>query len=261
MKRFFELRGRLDKRTGLTIEVAGFAIILAVWTYITGAGLLPPSILPAPWKVITSFSELHFDDALIMNAGYSIKLNLLGYVEAVVAAFLIGFPIGLFPICRSLFSRYIDASRFLPLTALTGIFIAWFGIETNMKVLFLAFGIFVYLLPVVVQRIDELEDVYVQTSRTLGASRWQQIHSVYIPAVLSKLSDDIRVLVAISWTYIIVAELVNKTGGLGALIFSASRQCRMDKVFAVLLVIILIGFIQDRVFKWLDNTLFPYKRK
>jgi NitT/TauT family transport system permease protein len=67
------------------------------------------------------------------------------------------------------------------------------------------------------------------------------------------------VLTAISWTYIIVAELVNKTGGVGALIFTAARQSRLDKVFAVLFVIIIIGILQDKLFQWLDKKLFPFK--
>ena len=149
--------------------------------------------------------------------------------------------------------------RFVPLTAMTGLFIAWFGIENNMKVQFLSFGIIVYLLPVVAQRVLEVEEVYVQTIYTLGANSWKTIRHVYIPYVFSKIFDDIRVLVAISWTYIIVAELINKSGGIGALIFTASRQSRIDKVFAILFLIIAIGFIQDKIFAWLDKKLFPFK--
>jgi NitT/TauT family transport system permease protein len=128
-----------------------------------------------------------------------------------------------------------------------------------MKIQFLSFGIFVYLLPVVVQRVDEVETVYLDTVYTLGASRWQTIRTVFIPLVFSKLSDDIRVLTAISWTYLIVAELVNKTSGLGALSFTAARQSRVDKVFAILLLIIVIGIIQDKAFKYFDKLLFGFK--
>lgn len=149
--------------------------------------------------------------------------------------------------------------RYLPLTALTGLFIIWFGIEDQMKIAFLAFGIIVYLLPVVVQRIDEVEDVYLKTVFTLGATNWQTIRSVYLPAVMSKLMDDIRVLTAISWTYIIIAELLNRQGGIGSLIYIKARQGQVDRVFAVLLVIILIGFVQDRLFVYMDRRLFPHK--
>jgi NitT/TauT family transport system permease protein len=222
--------------------------------------LISNALLPSPIEVLQSFKPLFSKDNLLGNLGFSVYLNLAGYILATLIALPLGFLIGLFPIFRALFHRNIDALRFVPLTAVTGLFIAWFGIETQMKVAFLAFGIIVYLLPVVVQRVREVEEVYVQTAYTLGASKWQQIRSVFIPAVLSRVSDDVRVLVAISWTYIIVAELVNaNSGGIGALAFKSARQSHIDKVFAILLIIIVVGFVQDKLFLLLDRFLFPYK--
>lgn len=260
MHYLFNLRGKLDNKTKLIISISGFALILLVWILITSLKLISPSLLPSPIKVITSFNELHFNDALIRNLAYSIFLNFLGYIEAITIAVIIGFPLGLFPIFKDMFSKQVNASRFIPLTAVTGVFIAWFGIDMNMKVQFLAFGILVYLLPVVVQRISDVENVYEQTAITLGATTWQRIKHVYIPSVASKLSDDVRVLVAISWTYIIVAEMINSSsGGVGALCYNSARQSRIDKVFAILLVIIVVGFIQDKIFEKIDKIAFPYK--
>ena len=178
-------------------------------------------------------------------------------------AFLISIPIGfllaLIPLFNGLFSRVVDAVRFIPLTAVTGIFIMWFGLGSQMKVFFLAFGIIVYLIPVVVQRVKEVETVHLRTVFTLGATNWQTIRTVYMPYVFSKLIDDIRVLTAISWTYITIAEMLNKGGGLGELIWMAKRQSRIDKAFAILIVIVLIGLLQDKIFVLLDRLLFPYK--
>jgi NitT/TauT family transport system permease protein len=215
--------------------------------------------LPSPLTVLASFKELHYEDGLIINSIQSIKLNLLGYLVAISISIPIGFLLGLIPLFRGLFSKIVDSFRFIPLTAVTGIFILWLGMENQMKVSFLAFGIIVYLIPVVVQRINEVEDVYLKTVFTLGATNWQTIRSVYIPAVISKLSDDIRVLTAISWTYITIAEMLNQNGGIGNMIWMARRQSRLDKAFAMLIVIILIGIVQDRVFLWLDKTFFAYK--
>lgn len=198
-------------------------------------------------------------DDLFFNALRSIWLNIKGYFWAVFIALPFGFLIGLLPIFRGLFSKQVDALRYLPLTALTGLFIVWFGIEDQMKIAFLAFGILVYLLPVVVQRIDEVKDVYLKTVFTLGATDWQTIKTVYMPSVLSKLIDDIRVLTAISWTYIIIAELINRQGGIGSMIYIKARQGEIEKVFAILIVIILIGFLQDRIFVYLDKRLFSHK--
>lgn len=217
------------------------------------------AILPSPLSVLKSFKELLYEDYLIPNSFQSIKLNLLGYVVAILISIPLGFVLGLIPLFRGLFARIFDSFRFIPLTAVTGIFVIWLGLGNEMKVSFLAFGIIVYLIPVVVQRIDEVKDVYLKTVFTLGATKWQTIRSVYFPAVISKLSDDIRVLTAISWTYITIAEMLNRSGGIGELIWIARRQSRIDKAFAVLIVIVIIGILQDRIFMWLDRVFFSYK--
>lgn len=216
-------------------------------------------ILPTPVQVVQAFPALVQSKNLISNTLISIWRNLQGYFWAIFLSIPIGFLIGLFPIFKGLFSKQVDALRYLPLTALVGIFITWFGIGESMKISFLAFGIIVYLLPTVIQRIKEVEDVYLKTVFTLGATDWQTIRSVYFPSVMAKLMDDIRVLTAISWTYIIIAELLNKQGGIGALIYDAGRRGQIPDVFAILLVIILIGFLQDRIFVYLDKRLFPHK--
>ncbi len=217
-------------------------------------------VVPPPQGVFASYPDLLQKDDLVINSFKSVWLNIKGYIWALIIALPIGFLIGLLPLFKGMFNRPVEALRYLPLTALTGVFMAWFGTSDRMKIAFLAFGILVYLLPVVVQRINEVKDVYLKTVFTIGANTWQTIRTVYIPSVMSRVWDDIRVLTAISWTYIIVAELVNSTeGGVGAMIFKKSRFGDMEKVFAILLVIIFIGLLQDRYFAYLDKKLFPFK--
>jgi NitT/TauT family transport system permease protein len=219
--------------------------------------------LPTPLQTVKAYPALintpEAQDNLIFSALHSVWLNFQGYFWAILIALPIGFAIGLLPIVRAMFSRPIDASRYLPLSALTGLFMLWFGLGDAMKVAFLAFGILVYMIPVVVQRINEVEQVHLQTVYSLGASSWQTIKQVYLPAVLSKFIDDLRVLTAISWTYIIIAEILNRNGGLGSLIYIKSRKGETDGVFAILIVIILIGLMQDKLFGYLDKRFFPHK--
>jgi NitT/TauT family transport system permease protein len=258
MNEYFKLRGNLSSYQNTTIGILGFILIVVIWHAIIKIGDISSSILPGPIEVVLAFGDLAKND-LAKNLSYSIVLNLSGYIEAMIFAIPIGFIIGNLPIADAAFSKYVVAIRFIPLTACTGLFIVWFGIHDLMKIQFLAFGIFVYLLPTVVQRVKEFDEVYVQTGRTLGATEWQIVKKIMLPAVLSKLSDDIKVLVAISWTYIIVAELVNNTGGIGSMAFIASRQSRTDEVFGILIIIMLIGALQDILFKLLDRWLFPHK--
>lgn len=255
----FELRGELSKIQNIIIGVLGFTFLLMCWHWVTVGNEEMQALLPTPGSVFGSFSELHYQDFLLENSWTSIWRNFNGYYKAIIYAIPVGFLIGLFPIFRALFAKYVDAIRFIPLAATTGIFIIWYGIDEEVKVNFLAFGIFVYLLPIVVQRIDGVEKVYMQTAKTMGASKWQTIRTVFIPAVFSRVFDDIRVIVAISWTYIVIAELINNQGGLGVMLHTAARQSRIDKVFAILLTIIIIGILQDFLFKWLDRIIFPHK--
>ncbi|MGB4848064.1 MAG: ABC transporter permease subunit [Saprospiraceae bacterium] len=247
--------------TKLIFGVLGVIVVLGVWILLTTGAAPIVERVPSPFKVFTSYGELFNQNEALKNIGFSLGLNISGYLEAILIVIPLGFIIGLIKYARWGFQRQVDALRYVPLTAVTLLFVLWFGIGVPMKVHFLAFGILIYLLPIMVQRIDEVADVYLKTVHTLGATDWQVLRTVYIPSVLSRLFDDIRVLTAISWTYIIVAETMNSNeGGIGTLIYYAGqRQGRYDKVFALLLIIMAIGIIQDKIFIWLDREFFPFK--
>jgi NitT/TauT family transport system permease protein len=260
LSQLFELRGELSAKVSLICEVVGVGLILAVWTFVCEMGWINKGILPSPIKIIATFPDLHFNDALLRNLGFSFTLNLLGLIEAMALAIPIGFVIGLFPLFRSVFQRYITSARFLPLSALTGIFISAFGLFTNMKIQFLTLSIFVYLLAAIIQRVYEVEKVYQQTAFTLAANKWQTIKTVFIPAVISRSWDDIRNLSALSWTYITIAEMVNAgQGGVGVMAYKFGRFGRVDKAFAILVVIVVVGIIWDKLLIYLDKIFFSYK--
>lgn len=131
------------------------------------------------------------------------------------------------------------ALRYLPIPAVSGIFIAAIGIGFDMKASFLAFGIIIYILPVVVQRVSELQNpandkdyVYLQTISTLGATNWQKFRYVYFPYVMQRVSTDVINLTAISYTYIVIAETLNKEGGIGALINDSQELLKSTHSFS-----------------------------
>ncbi len=259
---FYQLNKQLEGHQRILYEIGGFLLILLLWWAITlgEQPMIPKGILPSPTKVISAFFEMLRENDLVPNFFYSLGLNLGGYIEAVLIAVPLGFALGLIPKLRSSFIRPVDAARFLVLPAAVGLFIAWFGIGSWMKIHFLAFGIIIYLLPVAVQRIDEVDDVYLKTVYTLGANNWQMIRTVYFPSVISKLFSGIRILTAISWTYIVIAEAIGGEAGIGALTWRVGlRRGRIDKVFCLLIIIMLVGIFQDKLFGYLDKKFFPHK--
>lgn len=258
----FRLRGTLTKSQNTLLGIIGVSMFLGIWILLTAGEdpLIVKQILPSPFKVVTSYSELLSDNDLVVNTAKSIGLNLAGYILALLVTLPLGFAIALVPLLRGLFQRYVEAIRFVPITPTVGLFVIWIGIGVTMKSTFMAFGIFIFLLPVVIQRIDEVKDVYLKTVYTLGATNWQTVRSVYIPSVMTRIWDDIRIMTAISWTYIVFIESYSSAGGLGDILLKgAKRRGRIDKVFALLVLIILIGVFQDKIFAYMDRKLFPHK--
>jgi NitT/TauT family transport system permease protein len=241
------------------LKLSGWLILFIVWFVITNFGLINNHVMPTPQKTWNAFTEMRQNDNLWDNVLFSVKINVVGYIKCILLALVVGFAIGLFAPVRKMFSQQVNALRFVPITALMGIFIAVSGLTILTKINFLAFGIWVYLVPVVVQRIDEVEITHLQMMKTLGASFFQTVRFVVWRSVISRLSDDIRILVGISWTYIIVAELAGIQGGLGSLIFLGERQSNVGKVYAVIFIIVAIGIIQDAVFRLADRLVFQFK--
>ncbi len=248
-----------SNKTPLMLQLAGWIVLFILWYLVTNLRLINNHIMPTPQKTWVSFVDMHTNDNLVSNILFSLRINVVGYIKCIIAAIVVGFAIGLSPQIRKMFSQQVNALRFVPITALMGIFIAISGLTIVTKINFLAFGIWVYLVPVVVQRIDEVDNTHLQMMKTLGATFWQTVRYVTWRSVIARLSDDIRILVGISWTYIIVAELAGIQGGLGSLIFLGERQSNVGKVYAVIFIIVAIGIIQDAVFKLIDKLLFKFK--
>lgn len=267
--KYFQPNGEISKREARVIGIIGAVLLIIVWYLVTVSGeVISPGILPNPVKVVKSIPILFEKHHLLQNIWYTVSLNLSGYLIAVVLALPLGFLIGMIPMFNSLFRKYFEALRYLPLPTVSGIFISIFGLAFGMKAFFLAFGIFIFALPSVIGKVLDLQNpanvkdnVYLQTAKTMGMSNWQTFKYVYFPYVMEKVYDDIRSLVAISYTYVVIAESLNKVGGIGAMISTFTRQSRTPEVYALLFIIVMIGLLQDKVFQWMKPVLFPHTKK
>jgi NitT/TauT family transport system permease protein len=276
IKELFKFEGEVNAKTKSLLGIMGWVGMFITWWAISATGIVSDRILPSPIKVFGCYWELLmgssytyttfsnfvsqlFDGShLLYHIGFSTLVNVLGYLEAAVIAIPLGFLIALYPAPRHLLEKPLNAFRYLPIPAAIGVFIAAFGIGIGVKVNFLAVGILVYLLPVVVQRVVETEKVHKQTMSTLSATAWQKLIHLYIPSVMSRVFVDIIVLVAIGWTYISVIEVVNNQGGLGGIVVAAGRG-RTDIIYAILMLIIALGTLQDKLLRRWDRKLFKHK--
>lgn len=267
MKECLQFGGTISKRSNTVIGIAGAVILMGVWILVTQFGLISPGILPSPINVVKVVPELLFGYNLLGNIAKTVGLNLAGYAIALVIAIPIGFLIGIYPIANALFRKYFEALRYLPLPTVSGIFISIFGLGAGMKASFLAFGIMIFALPSVIGKVMDLQNpsnekdyVYIQTAKTLGMTNWQMFRYVYWPYTMEGVYNDIRSLVAISYTYVVIAESINKVGGIGAMISTFTRQSRMAEIYALLFIIVLVGITQDFIFKKLDPVFFKHHK-
>lgn len=270
-KKLFKMGGdsNFNKLSLLLITIVGFTLIIGAWYFVTYLQIIPTKVLPNPFDVIGSYGKLISEYNMFGNAWYSIKLNFMSYFYAILIALPLGFFIALYPINNILIGKYINSVRYLPIPAMSGIFIAIFGLTFGMKVSFLTFALLIYILPAVANKVNDLQNpnndkdyVYLQTIRTLGGSNWQKFKYVYFPYVTRNISNEIINLTGISWSYVVICELLYKDGsisGIGAMINNMMRQSYVPEAYALLFLVILIGFGQDYLLKGLDKVLFPSK--
>ena len=218
-KKLFKMGGdsNFNKLSLLLITIVGFTLIIGAWYFVTYLQIIPTKVLPNPFDVIGSYGKLISEYNMFGNAWYSIKLNFMSYFYAILIALPFGFFIALYPINNILIGKYINSVRYLPIPAMSGIFIAIFGLTFGMKVSFLTFALLIYILPAVANKVNDLQNpnndkdyVYLQTIRTLGGSNWQKFKYVYFPYVTRNISNEIINLTGISWSYVVICELLYK---------------------------------------------------
>ena len=255
------------------ISAIGILILIFLWWLEARLEIIPTKILPGPFDVIGSLGRLVGENHLFGNIWFSVKMNLSAYVWAILISLPLGIIVTVFPALNLAIGRYISAIRFLPLPACVAIFIAISGLTYTTKLSFLVVALIIYIVPEVDNRVANLQNpsndkdfVYLQTMRTMGASNFQIFRYVYWPYITSGVSGSIRSLLALSWSYVTISELIYKDGtinGIGALINTSIRQSDMAAAWACLFIVILIGVIQDILFKEGEKLLFPhmYNRK
>src|SRR3954451_17926223 len=121
-------------------QLSGWLILIALWFLITNLGLRNNHVMPTPQKTWHAFVDMQSNDNLFDNILFSLRINVVAYLKCILAALIVGFALGLSPRVRKMFSHQVNALRFVPITALMGIFIAISGLTIVAKINFLAFG-------------------------------------------------------------------------------------------------------------------------
>ena len=255
----FALRQPLPRTTATVLGLLAPILVVSAWFLLTYGGVAPPDFLPSPTEVLRGTLQLFIQYDLWGSILISTRRIFFAFLLASAVALPLGVLMGAFEPVNRFFEPIVAPLRYMPISAFINILILWFGIYEKQKIAFLFLGVFVYLLPVVVTAIRVVPEELVQTSLTLGASRWQVIRTVLLPAALPEIFDSFRVMNAISWTYVILAEAVNPERGLGYMVELARTHQKASWSFAGLLVIGGIGLATDLLIRAVSALLFRWR--
>ncbi|HOI89304.1 MAG TPA: ABC transporter permease subunit [Candidatus Rifleibacterium sp.] len=222
--------------------------------------IISPSVLPSPGEVSRSFPSLWSNRYLPKNILYSFLRVGAGFIVAFIVVFPMALLMGTFSKCKAIVAPLMLFGGYLPIPALVPLFMILFGTNELQKVMFLAFGFAIYLLPLFVKSLEEVDNVYLQTGYTLGANKFQVLNNILLPVALPNIFDAMRLGFGIGWGYIILAEMVDMGSfGVGTLILTSQRRGPREDIYLVLIAIVLMAFITDKIWDKVGQQLFPYR--
>ena len=226
-----------------------------------------PVYLPAPHKVARAFytafttePRLPNEPWLHQSLGHSIRTIFWGFFLSSI----VGVPLGILCGSYRFFSRlqepFIEFFRYLPAPAFGALCVAVLGIDDGPKIAIIFIGTFFQQVLVIGNTVRKVDPALIEAAQTLGARGWKLVRRVIIPAAITDIYTDMRILLGWAWTYLIVAEVVGTMSGITFFINQQARYRNFDNVFAAIGMIGIIGLTTDIFLAWLGTVLFPWKR-
>lgn len=242
-------------------SMAAFVVLLLLWIYASYIVKVNEMFLPRPDAVITACISMFREDSFVADIGASVLRVVGGFVAASVLAVPLGLWMGVSKKIADFFVPLISFIRYMPASAFIPMFIIWFGISEIEKMAVIFYGSFFYLSLMVMDVAKNVSPSLIEVSRTLGAGEFTIFYKVTLRAALPGIVDALRTTFGAAWTYLIVAELVGATSGIGYSIQNGSRFLRTDKMFVGILVIGLLGLLSDMIFELVSKRAFNYLKK
>jgi len=255
----FSIRKEISPRLRLALGFLSWTVVVLLWIGLTHWEILPPFSLPKPMGVIRAFGKLWTEYDLLGNVVESWWRIAQAFLWCAVVAIPLGILMASFRWLFELINPVAAPMRAMPLTAFLPAFIALFGMDETMKVAFLWFGMFFYLLAVVVEEVNRVDNALLETAYTLGAKRrhalWLMFRASF-PAIFSSF----RILYDIGWTYVILAEMVNARKGVGYMVEAARKVLDFERVYAGIIAIGIAAFLFRFLLTFLERKLFPWRQ-
>jgi NitT/TauT family transport system permease protein len=231
---------------------------LLLWGVLTYGKLVNPLFVPTPTEVIKKGIMLLSNGQLLTDTWASVSRILWGFLFSAILGVPLGLLIGTFKTMEGLLEPFLGLMRYMPAAAFIPLIILWVGLGESAKVVIIFIGTFFYNILMVADAVKFVSSDLIKVSYTLGAKEKDIFFKVIFPATLPSIIDTLRINIAAAWNFVIVAELVGASNGLGYRILMAQRVLKTDEIFLGIILIGLIGVGIDLSFKLMFRLVVPW---
>ena len=165
---------------------------------------------------------------------------------------------GCFVKVRALLNPTLGGLRYLPAASFVPLLLVYLGPTDTAKMALLFLGCVFFLIALILDNVLSVPKEFIESAQTMGASRKHIVLRVALPAAAPQILDSMRNMIAVSWTYLVIAEIVAATDGIGAVMMRGAKFLHIDVIMAGILTIGVLGVLTDILFRYASRFLFPY---
>ena len=240
------------------LGLAFFILFFAAWAAATLGGFVSKTFLADPIAMVESGWVLLTQQGFAVDIGYTIWRVLGGFVLAAVLAVPLGVAMGAYKPVEAFFEPFVSFARYLPASAFIPLLILWAGIGEAQKLALIFIGAFFQLVLMIAMQVGATRRDLVEAAYTLGAGDLGIVKRVLIPAAAPQIAETLRLVLGWAWTYVIVAELIGASNGIGHMITDSQALLATDQIIFGIITIGVIGLVSDLAFKRANRTLFQW---
>lgn len=248
---FWKIADNIPQSLHGILITSSVVVCLATWWIIANLPGVDSVFLPSPLDVGLAFVRLWEKGFLTQDIGASFFRVGMGFLLAAIASVPIGIAMGAFASIRAILEPVTGILRYMPAAAFIPLLILYLGIGETPKIMLIFIGTVFYNTLMVMDAVKFVPKEMIETTYTLGGNRKQVLLEVITPYVLPSIIDTFRINIATSWNLVVVAELVAADNGLGKRILLAQKFMQTDEIFACLIILGVIGFAIDLLFRLL----------
>jgi ABC-type nitrate/sulfonate/bicarbonate transport system permease component len=229
----------------------GALVLLAVtaaWELASRAGVMNPLFYPPISKILGSFLALIASGEIPAQILNSARRAAAGYALAAVVFIPLGISMGLFDGVRRALETVVETARPIPPPVVVPVAMLFFGLGDGMKIFVIFFSSAWPILLNTIDGVRNIDRVLVHTARTFGLSRGKAIVKVILPAASPQIMTGLRVSLAIALILVVISEMVGSSDGIGYFILDAQRRLKVDRMYAGMLSLALLGYLLNRLF-------------